>query len=438
MVHSSSIRRVVNWLAPVLVAWCALPGMAGAELRIEITQGIDARIPVAVVPFAQPWRGAGEQTRLTPVIVADLRRSGWFDILPRERLLALPTSAADIDFRDWRLLDVNALLIGAVETESADAFGAQFELYDVLKGERLAGARFSGITPPRSRRLAHHIADQVYQSLTGVRGVFNTRIAYVTNYQGRYHLRVADSDGENPLSVLSSGEPMLSPAWSPDGRYLAYVAFDQGRPAIFRQELASGSREKLFAFPGINGAPAWSPDGRYLAVTLSKDGNPEIYIYDLASRALRRLTHHYGIDTEASWMPDGKGLLFTSDRSGGPQIYRISITGGKPQRLTFDMGAYNARARVSPDGRRVALVNGEGGRYRIAVLDLQSGLHQLLSDGPLDESPSFAPNGQLIIYTTTRSDQEMLATVSVDGKVRQTMAVRQAKVREPAWSPFFD
>ncbi|MEC9340523.1 MAG: Tol-Pal system beta propeller repeat protein TolB, partial [Pseudomonadota bacterium] len=281
-------------------------------------------------------------------------------------------------------------------------------------------------------------ADQIFEALMGYRGVFSTRIAYITDAEGTYELQVADADGQNPLGVLSAQEPIISPAWSPDGSELAYVSFENGRPGIYIQELATGRRERVVGFPGINGAPAWSPDGQRLAVTLSKDGDPEIYIYERATGGLHRITNHYAIDTEAAWAPDGRSLLFTSDRSGGPQIYQVPTSGGTPRRITFDAGNYNARASFSPDGGSVTFVTRSDRGYHIAVLELASGKHRVLTDGRLDESPSFAPNGKSIIYTTTQSGREMLATVSVDGRIRQQLAVEQVRVREPAWSPFLN
>ena len=320
-------RLRLFWLLLVL---SPLPGLA--ELRIEITQGVDAALPLAVVPFAQPWRGANEHTRIDEVIAADLGRSGWFKLLPHDRMLDQPDVAADIDYRDWRLLETESLLIGRVEDAGLGSYHVEFELHDVIRERRLAGSRFEAVGQTDLRRLGHYIADLVFEALTDIPGVFSTRIAYITDTEGVYELQVADADGYHPISVLTSREPILSPSWSPDGEYLAYVAFDHRRPAIFQQELITGKRRKLVQFPGINGAPAWAPDGRRLALTLSKDGNPEIYLYDLATEQLRRITDHYGIDTEPAWTPDGRSLIFTSDRSGGPQLFKVSTDGGQPQR----------------------------------------------------------------------------------------------------------
>ena len=283
--------------------------------------------------------------------------------------------------------------------------------YDPSRGEQIAGYQFNA-SARDLRPTAHHIADLIYEVLTGERGAFATRIAYITGTRAadgkeRVVLQVSDSDGFNSQTIFSSNEPVLSPAWSPDGRRLAYVSFENRKPAIYVQEVYSGKREKIADFPGINGAPAWSPDGRELAITLSKDGNPDIHIMDVASRSLRAITRHPAIDTEPAWAPDGRSLVFTSDRGGAPQIYRVSASGGEPQRVTFD-GKYNARASFSPDGKRLTMVTRDGGEFRIGVLDLATKAFRTVSDGNLDESPSFAPNGSMIIYAARAQGRDLL------------------------------
>ncbi len=423
------MRVDLRWIGVLLLT---LVGAARAELRIEITQGAAQTIPIAVIPYAND-SGADA---LHAVIGADLARSGQFRLVPDDQLLARPTEAAQVDFRDWKLVMAQYLTIGRMLPQPDGRFTAQFELFNVATGQRMTGARFADVAPASKRRLAHHIADLIYEAITGVRGVFNTRVTYVTQVGSNYELQVADADGYNPTTVLRTQEPILSPTWSADGRFVAYATYANGRAAIFRQDVSSGVRQLVSSFPGLNGAPAFSPDGGRMAMVLSKDGNPDIYVMDLGGGPPRRLTQHYAIDTEPTWSPDGRYIYFTSDRSGGPQVYRVPAGGGAEERVTFD-GNYNTRPAVSPDGRKIAMVHGASGRgYRIAVLDIASRRLDVLTDGPLDESPGFAPNGQVIIYTTKSGGAEALATVSIDGNVRQRLGVAQAKVREPGWSPF--
>jgi len=411
---------------------------ARAALTIEITRGFEGAIPIAVVPFG--WHGSAVQApeNIAAIITADLNRSGRFESLPDRDHLARPTEGAQVQFQNWRMVKVDDLVIGKV-TENADGdFSVQFELYDVFGGKQVSGATFP-TSRADLRRVAHHISDIIYEKLTGERGAFNTQIAYVTtsgSVKNRTHtLLVADSDGYNPQTILTSDQPLMSPSWSPDGRQIAYVSFEKKLAEIYIQEVTTGSRRKLAAFKGINGAPAWSPDGRQLALTLSRDGNPEIYVMGVADGALRRLTSGAAIDTEPVWTPDGRSIIFTSDRGGSAQIYRVPARGGKAQRLTFE-GKYNAGADISPDGRKIAMVHGTGGSYSIAVLDLESGLQRVLTDGPLDESPSFSPNGSMIIYATRAGNREVLSAVSVDGRFRQRLSLQAGNVREPVWSPF--
>jgi TolB protein len=413
-----------------------------ADLTIEITEGVEGALPIAVVPFG--WQGSGPpKENMASIIDADLHRSGRFKTLPQVDMLARPTSGEEVAFKDWRALGIEYLVVGQVQRSGLKGYTVRFQLFDVYRGEQLTGYSIP-TTAPNLRTTAHRIADLVYEKLMGAPGAFATRIAYITSVkvageQGkkktRNDLRIADADGYNPQTIVSSSEPLMSPAWSPDGRKIAYVSFEEGRSAIYVQGVYTGNRQKVTDYKGINGAPAWSPDGRKLAMALSKGGNLDIYVFDLATKKLQQLTHNYAIDTEPAWSPDGRSIVFTSDRGGKPQIYQIPSYGGKAKRLTFQ-NAYNARASFSPDGKLLTLVTREDGNYRIAVQDLETGIMQVLSRGNLDESPSFAPNGSMIIYASKAGHQGVLAAVSVDGRVRQRLALQEGDVREPVWSPF--
>ncbi|BAO45150.1 Tol-Pal system beta propeller repeat protein TolB [Thiolapillus brandeum] len=411
-----------------------------ARLVIEITEGVEGALPIAVVPFK--WTGDSAHPpsqSIGRIVAADLRRSGYFQVLPENQMLTRPATMADVDFRDWRALKQENLVIGNIEPNGPGGYKVRFQLFDVYQASQLIGYNFT-TTEKDLRAIAHHIADLIYETLTGTKGAFATRIAYVVSEGNlkapKISLRIADSDGYNAQTIVSSGEPLMSPAWSPDGRKLAYVSFENGRPSIWIQEVFTGKREKVTSFKGINGAPAWSPDGRYLAMALSKDGNPDIYIMDLARKKLRRLVRHWAIETEPSWSPDGRNLLFTSDRGGSPQIYQVSVTGGNVQRLTFE-NKYNARASYAPDGKSITLITRVGSQYRIGVLDLENGSITVLTDGKLDESPSFAPNGSMIIYATRHGGKGVLAAVSTDGRVKQRLALQSGDVRDPVWSPYY-
>jgi TolB protein len=409
-----------------------------AGLTIEITEGVEGALPIAVAPFS--WQGGGTPPEdLAEVISADLQRSGRFKTLPREDMLSNPASVDGIEFKDWRALGMENLVIGQIQPQGAGGYQIQFQLLDVFRGEQLTGYSIP-TTAPNLRTTAHRIADLIYEKLLGVPGAFATRVAYITSTNGAdgdsiVKLNVADADGYNSETIVTSSEPLMSPAWSPDGKRIAYVSFEEGQSAIYVQGVYTGTRNKVTSYKGINGAPAWSPDGRKLAITLSKDGNPDIFVYDLTTRKLKAITRHYAIDTEPAWSPDGRSIVFTSDRGGRPQIYQVSSHGGKAKRVTYQ-NSYNARASFSPDGKLLTLVTREEGKYRIAVQDLESGLLQVLSQGNLDESPSFAPNGSMIIYASNSGRRGVLAAVSVDGRVKQRLALQEGNVREPVWSPF--
>ncbi len=425
-------KAIISLLGYTMVALWSVT--AQAALTIEITQGTEGAVPIAIVPFPQ---NANMSDQVSGIVMDDLRRSGRFAPVPEQNLIARPNTPQQVRFQDWRTLGVENLVIGRVDPAGPGKFDIKFFLFDVFRGKKLLG--FS--VPTTSKRMrydAHRVSDLIFEKLTGLPGAFATRIAYVTEIKRggkhEYRLQVSDSDGHNPKTILSSREPLMSPAWSADGQKLAYVSFENKRSSIFVQSVASAKRRKMASFDGVNGAPSWSPDGSRLALTLSRDGNPEIYIYTLSGGDLRRITRNAAIDTEPVWSPDGKYLVFTSDRGGSPQLYRVPVQGGRARRLTFD-GKYNASADYSFDGKRLAMVHGEGGKYRIAVLDLESGLFRVLTDGKLDESPSFAPNGSMIIYATQEGRRGVLAAVSSDGNFRQRFSASEGSVREPVWSP---
>ncbi|MBL1277827.1 MAG: Tol-Pal system beta propeller repeat protein TolB [Ectothiorhodospiraceae bacterium] len=424
---------------------------AQAVLNIEITQGVEGAVPVSIVPFGWevPQQNAQMPASLAPpkappvdiaaIVSADLERTGRFEPLPPKDMLARPHVDSEIKFSNWRIFQSENLVVGTLQYMGANRYKIRFRLFDVFKGKQLEGFSLSA-SGDNLRQAAHQVSDIIYEKLTGERGAFTTSVAYVTaSGQGnarRYSLWIADADGFGPQSMMRSGEPILSPAWSPDGTQIAYASLeDKGHQVVFVQNVASGRREKVSFFKGINGAPSWSPDGKSLAVSLSKDGNPEIYVINLANKKRRRLTKHWAIDTEPTWTPDGKTIIFTSDRGGRPQLYQVAVTGGRSKRLTFE-GQYNAKATVSRDGKKIAMIHRTEGKYRVAIMDRESGNLRVLTDGVLDESPSFAPNGSMIIYATSKGRRGILKAVSVDGSIHQQLTVPEGDVREPAWSPF--
>ena len=375
---------------------------AFAVLEIEITQGVQGAAPIAVVPFA--WEGTGTvPVDVAGIVSNDLSRSGKFSPMARDASVPTPTNDRDIRFDVWKTYGMDHLVIGRLRAMGPGSYVVQFQLFDVFKGQQIVGYSFpaSGDT---LRRVAHNISDIIYEKILGERGAFNTLIAYVTAEQTaanklRYMLHLADSDGHDQKTILTSQHPIMSPAWSPDSKRLAYVSFEKRVPAIYVQDWLSSQREKISSVKGINGAPAWSPDGQKLALTLSHEGNPDIYVLDIHARKLSKITRSSAIDTEPAWMPDGRSVVFTSDRSGNPQLYQKPIAGGRAKRLTFE-GKYNTSPSVSPDGKHIAMVHAESGNYQIAVLELETESLRILTDGRLDESPSFAPNGSMILYAT--------------------------------------
>ncbi|MFK8081826.1 MAG: Tol-Pal system beta propeller repeat protein TolB [Granulosicoccus sp.] len=420
----------------MLLLWCAL-NPARAVIEIEITQGGDNAIPIAIVPFG--WTGTGEPPEdIAAIIDADLQRSGNFSPLNREDLVAMPTSGDVPRFANWRLSGVDFLLVGGARPEG-EGYIIEFQLFDVIQQSLMTGFSFR-VSDQTLRSAAHQISDEVYEEILGIPGAFNTQIAFVS-VEGRvgsrtYQLQLADADGENPQAMLTSPRPILSPAWAPDGVRIAYVSFEnRTQSAIYIQDRQKGSRVKAISKAGINGAPSWSPDGERLALTLSHEGNPEVYVFQIDSGSLRRITDSAAIDTEAVWV-DNDTIVFTSDRSGGPQLYEVSARGGRASRITFE-GSYNASATVSADGSTLAFVHGAGAGFQIAAIDRRSGLFQVLTQGTLDESPSFAPNGQMIIYATEKNGRGTLGAVSLDGSVVQSLSLDDGgSVREPVWSPY--
>jgi TolB protein len=410
---------------------------ARATLTIEITQGVDSALPIAVVPFDTSGLSSKLPVDLAEIVSSDLNRSGVLKAMERGAMPGTPHYSNQVNYDHWRNAGQDYLVVGRVLEESPGIYRIEFQLLDVLKRKQLLGrAMEAKIRNLRSR--AHQVSDFIYEQITGTRGAFNTRIAYVLAQKDaarEYVLQVADSDGFNPQTVLESDQPIMSPSWSPDGNFLAYVSFENRFPEIFIQHLATARRSKVAAFKGLNNAPSWSPDGKFLALVLSKDGSPDIYTLNTSTKRLKRLTTHRAIDTEPVWTRDGRGIIFTSDRSGSPQLYQVGVDGGRPRRLTFE-GNYNSAPNLSPDGKSVTMVHAFRGQYRIAQLDLETGNLSILTDSSLDESPSFAPNGKMVLYASTQGNSKFLYAVSIDGRAKHKLSDQAGDIREPAWGPF--
>lgn len=412
------------WLAAGLIA----ASTAQAQLSIEITGAGANRIPVAVPDLA----GDPALARaLSTVVRNDLERSGLFKLIDAGAGL---NESSPVNFADIKSRGADALVAGSLSAGADNRMEARFRLYDANKQVSLGGAAYT-TSVPQLRAAGHRIADYVYEKLTGERGVFSTRIAYVTKSGGRYELKIADSDGQNEQAALVSKEPIISPAWAPDGARIAYVSFENKKPVIFVHSLATGRRQAVANFKGSNSSPTWSPDGRRLAIVLTKDGNSQIYSINADGSGAQRLSSSSGIDTEPQFSPDGSTLYFTSDRGGSPQIYRMSANGGDAQRVTFE-GSYNVSARPSPDGKSLAFISRRDGHFQLAVMDLASRQVQVLTDSRKDESPSFAPNGRMIVFATEIGGRGVLSAVSVDGRIKQRLSVSAGDVREPAWGPY--
>jgi TolB protein len=423
------MRKKLSLLFLLALFFTALS--AQAQLTIEITTQGAKQIPIAVVQFH------AEETlpqKLTSIINSDLARTGLFRMVDSSAVNPIPNDPVMVNYADWRARTADAVVIGAITPQGNGKSDVRFWLLDVLKQDALLRLSYPGVDQNNLRTTAHTIANQIYEALTGSKGVFNTRIAYVIKGGGRYQLQVADADGFNPQTVLSQIDPIISPSWAPDGNRLAYVTFANRKPSVVVREIYSSAATTVANFSGSNSAPAWSPDGRQLAVTLTKDGGSQLYLIPSSGGSAVRLTNSSGIDTEPNFSADGKWIYFTSDRGGSPQIYRVAAEGGNAQRVTFD-GTYNVTPRASPDGRSITFIQRNGGRYRVATQDIASQQVQVLTDSALDESPSYAPNGKTILYATQIGGRGVLAAVSSDGRVKQRLTTPAGDVREPAWGP---
>ncbi len=420
-------RTAVAGLSFLFAAAATAPA-AHAQLRVDISGVGATQYPIAIADFA-----GSSGTQVSEVIRADLTRSGQF------RLISAAGAALDfqstVSYGDWQSRGADYVAFGSI-AQSGGQYTVSYRLVDAARKAELDQVAFNG-TEAELRRISHRIADRIYEKITGVRGVFSTRIAYVLQTGNGYELQIADADGQNPQVMLRSRQSIISPAWSPDGSRLAYVSFESGKPVIYIQTLSTGQRAPAANYKGNNSAPAWSPDGSRLAIVLSRDGISQIYTINADGSDLRRVMRSPLIDTEPRFTPDGGSLVFTSDRGGNPQIYKVPVGGGEAQRLTFS-GSYNISPRVSPDGSQLVYVTRRNGAFRIATMALNSGTEQLLTAGPDDQSPSYAPNGMQILYSSIQGGQSVLAVTSIDGRVKQTLSSLNGKVREPTWGPFTD
>lgn len=422
-----------RWLLGGLMLLLSASWTLAQEMNIEVTRGKKVATPIAVVPFA--WSGGGfNGDQMAEIISMNLYRSGQFAPIDKKNMLSFPHSAQEIIFRDWRMSGAHFLVTGKISARGDGGFIVEYILADI-NGEKIHFTRNVQGGPNNLRDLAHYISDEVYEDLTGYKGPFQTRIAFVRVEGQTYKLSIADQDGARERVMLTSREPILSPDWSPKGDKLAYVSFEERKPRIYIHDIASGRRVKMTNFVGLNGAPSFSPDGTKLAMTLSKDGNPEIYVMDIASRSLRRITNHYGIDTEPSWAEGGRSIVFTSNRGGRPQIYKVDVNSGATSRVTYE-GTYNANGSMGEDGQTLAFIHQKGGIFHTAVQDIKSGRVNVLTKTDNDESPSLAPNGRMLVYATRAGRRGVLSNVSVDGGVQVILPGIQGDVREPAWGPF--
>jgi TolB protein len=421
------------WGSCVLTLALLLPSLgAHAQLRVEVVGVGSNQTPVAVAHFqvdGQPPQDVDE------VIRADLTRSGLFRLIDTGKT-PIPETAR-VDLPDWKSKGADALAVGSITKLADGRFDIRYRLYDTVKQAQIDGLSYLS-SAAELRLNAHRIADRIYEKLTGVRGVFATRIAYIVQLsKNNFELQIADADGANPQTALRSREPIMSPSWSPDGMRLAYVSFETGKPVVYIHTLTTGERKPIANYRGSNSAPAWSPDGKVLAVALSRDGPTSIYTLNSDGTGLKHITNSGAIDTEPYFSADGKSIYFTSDRGGGPQIYRMDPSGGNVQRVTFN-GDYNVTPRLSPDGRVLVYVTRRSGNFQVQSLDLANGQELTLTDTVKDESPSFAPNGRLILYATDVNGRGVLASASIDARVRTRLTGPNGDVREPTWGPFID
>ena len=417
--------------AQALLLSAACAGVAHAQLNVEISGVGASQYPIAIANFQGE---AQAPQNLSAIVRADLARSGRFSNVDVAGAVVPESPAPDLGA--WKTKGA-AAFVGGTVTRNGDRYEIRFRLYDTAKGESLGGLSLTR-GPGQLRLAAHEIADYIYQKLIGERGVFATRLSYVSKVGRRFQLQISDSDGANPQIALTSNEPIISPSWSPDGTKVAYVSFESKKPVVYVHDLVAGRRTVISNQKGNNSAPAWSPDGRHVAVSLSRDGNTQVYLVNADGSGLRRLSRSSAIDTEPSFSPDGRYIYFTSDRGGAPQIYRMSVDGeeaGAAQRVTVK-GNYNTSPRVSPDGKLLAYISRVGGAFRLYTQDLSNGDVNALTDTSNDESPSFAANGKFILYATRVGGKSVLAAVSTDGRTRQVLSLQAGEVREPAWGPF--
>lgn len=433
---------MINILRGLLVVLCCAAGMVAAEEKnILVSSGSDRAIPIAVVPFG--WQGGTVLPEdMSDIIGKDLRNSGIFEPIPRQNMISLPTQASEVIFRDWKALGAQYVLTGSI-VPNGGRLQVQFALFNVATEQQVFTGSVGGTTD-QLRDMSHYIADQSFEKLTGIKGAFSTQMLYVTaeRFSGtntRYTLQRSDYDGARAVTLLQSREPILSPRFASDGKRIAYVSFEQKRPRIFIQHIDTGRREQITNFEGLNGAPAFSPDGSKLAFVLSRDGNPEIYVMDLASRQMTRVTNHFAIDTEPFWGKDGQTIYFTSDRAGKPQVYKTNIAGGAVDRVTF-VGNYNANPKLSADEKTLVMIHRQDGftNFKVAAQDLQTSRLRILSDTNLDESPTVAPNGTMVIYATRQQGRGVLILASINGRVKLPIPTAQGEIREPSWSPFLN